>query len=63
MNRPNLIRNRSQRVILRMSRQELPFAAPPLTDYGELKLLPLWDPLRRGPQFEKIVAAVTLNGN
>jgi len=25
--------------------------------YGELKLLPLWDPLRGDPRFEKIVAS------
>ena len=26
--------------------------------YGELKLLPLWDPLRGDPRFEKIVASL-----
>jgi hypothetical protein len=27
--------------------------------YGELKLLPFWDPLRGEPCFEKIVASLT----
>ena len=26
--------------------------------YGELKLLPLWDPVRGDPRFEKIVASL-----
>jgi hypothetical protein len=26
--------------------------------YGELKLLPFWDPLRGDPRFEKIVQAL-----
>ena len=26
--------------------------------YGELKLLPFWDPLRGDPRFEKIVASL-----
>ena len=26
--------------------------------YGQLKLLPLWDPLRGDPRFEKIVASL-----
>ena len=26
--------------------------------YGELKLLPLWDPLRGDPRFEQIVASL-----
>jgi hypothetical protein len=26
-----------------------------VVSYGELKLLPLWDPLRGDPRFEKIV--------
>lgn len=30
--------------------------------YGQLKLLPLWDPLRGDPQFEKIVASLAPNG-
>ena len=29
--------------------------------YGELKLLPLWDPLRGDPRFEKIVASLAPN--
>ncbi|CAN5608811.1 hypothetical protein BH18VER1_BH18VER1_08280 [soil metagenome] len=28
------------------------------TTYGQLKLLPLWDPLRGYPPFEKIVASL-----
>jgi TolB-like protein/Tfp pilus assembly protein PilF len=32
---------------------------PPSTiSYGQLKLLPFWDPLRRDPRFEKIVASL-----
>jgi hypothetical protein len=32
---------------------------PPSTvTYGQLKLLPFWDPLRRDPDFEKIVASL-----
>ena len=32
---------------------------PPSTiSYGQLKLLPCWDPLRGDPRFEKIVASV-----
>ena len=30
--------------------------------YGELKLLPWWDPLRGDPRFEKIVASLAPNG-
>jgi hypothetical protein len=32
-------------------------------DYGELKLMPLWDPLRGDPRFEKIVASLAPKGN
>ena len=28
---------------------------PSLLSYGELKLLPWWDPLRSDPRFEKLV--------
>jgi hypothetical protein len=31
---------------------------PSPLSYGELKLLPLWDPLRGDPRFEKIVASL-----
>jgi TolB-like protein/DNA-binding winged helix-turn-helix (wHTH) protein/Tfp pilus assembly protein PilF len=31
--------------------------------YGELKLLPFWDPLRGDPRFEKIVASLAPTGN
>jgi len=32
---------------------------PPSTvSYGQLKLLPFWDPLRSDPRFEKIVASL-----
>jgi serine/threonine protein kinase/tetratricopeptide (TPR) repeat protein len=35
---------------------------PPSTvSYGQLKLLPFWDPLRRDPRFEKIVASLAPN--
>src|SRR5262249_31475127 len=32
-------------------------SGPSSLTYGELKLLPLWDPLRGDPRFEKIVAS------
>jgi len=35
---------------------------PPLS-YGQLKLMPWWDPLRGDPCFEKIVASVAPKGN
>ena len=31
---------------------------PSRINYGELKLLPFWDPLRGDPRFEKIVASL-----
>ncbi|MEO7724893.1 MAG: hypothetical protein ABIU29_09445, partial [Chthoniobacterales bacterium] len=31
---------------------------PSLVNYGQLKLLPYWDPLRGDPRFEKIVASL-----
>ena len=31
---------------------------PGATTYGNLKLLPFWDPLRGDPRFEKIVASL-----
>ena len=31
--------------------------------YGELKLLPFWDPLRADPRFEKIVASLAPKSN
>jgi tetratricopeptide (TPR) repeat protein len=36
---------------------------PTTTGYGELKLLPFWDPLRGDPRFEKIVASLAPKGN
>jgi hypothetical protein len=34
---------------------------PPSTvSYGQLKLLPFWDPLRDDPRFKKIVASLAL---
>jgi serine/threonine protein kinase/tetratricopeptide (TPR) repeat protein len=37
---------------------------PPSTvSYGQLKLLPFWDPLRGDPRFEKIIAALAPMGN
>jgi TolB-like protein/Tfp pilus assembly protein PilF len=39
-------------------------ARPPRTvTYGQLKLLPYWDPLRGDPRFEKIVASLAPNEN
>jgi hypothetical protein len=31
---------------------------PSPLSYGQLKLLPFWDPLRGDPRFEKIVASL-----
>jgi hypothetical protein len=31
---------------------------PSNLSYGQLKLMPLWDPLRGDPRFEKIVASL-----
>ncbi len=40
--------------------EQLATAIRPLSDvsYGELKLMPFWDPLRGDPRFEKIVASL-----
>jgi TolB-like protein/predicted Ser/Thr protein kinase/Flp pilus assembly protein TadD len=40
--------------------EQLPIAIPPPSpiSYGQLKLLPFWDPLRGDPRFEKIVASL-----
>jgi len=37
-------------------------ARPSPVSYGQLKLLPFWDPLRGDPRFEKIVASLTPKG-
>jgi hypothetical protein len=31
---------------------------PGIVSYGQLKLMPYWDPLRGDPRFEKIVASL-----
>jgi TolB-like protein/Tfp pilus assembly protein PilF len=36
---------------------------PSTLSYGQLKLLPFWDPLRGDPRFEKIVASLAPKGN
>jgi hypothetical protein len=36
---------------------------PNSPSYGQLKLLPFWDPLRGDPRFEKIVATLAPKGN
>jgi hypothetical protein len=36
---------------------------PTAPTYGNLKLLPFWDPLRGDPRFEKIVASLAPKGN
>jgi TolB-like protein len=45
--------------------QQLTIVAPPPSPvtYGQLKLLPFWDPLRGDPRFEKIVASLAPKGN
>ena len=37
--------------------------SPSFLSYGQLKLLPFWDPLRGDPRFEKIVASLAPKGN
>ena len=39
------------------------FRYPPAPSYGQLKLLPFWDPLRGDPRFEKIVASLAPKSN
>ena len=34
-----------------------------MLSYGALQLLPIWDPLRGDPRFEKIVASLALKDN
>ena len=36
---------------------------PSQVSYGQLKLLPFWDPLRGDPRFEKIVASLAPKGD
>ena len=36
----------------------MPFVIRRPLSYGQLKLLPFWDPLRGDPRFEKIVASL-----
>jgi hypothetical protein len=36
---------------------------PSSPSYGQLKLLPFWDPLRGDPRFEKIVASLAPERN
>jgi hypothetical protein len=36
---------------------------PSTLSYGQLKLLPFWDPLRGDPRFEKIVASLAPKEN
>jgi hypothetical protein len=36
---------------------------PSPVSYGQLKLLPFWDPLRADPRFEKIVASLAPKSN
>jgi TolB-like protein len=45
--------------------EQLPIAIPPPSpiSYGQLKLLPFWDPLRGDPRFEKIVASLAPKSN
>jgi hypothetical protein len=37
--------------------------SPSTVSYGQLKLLPFWDPLRGDPRFEKIVASLAPKEN
>jgi len=38
----------------------LPMANPVFLSYGDLKLMPFWDPMRGDPRFEQIVASLAL---
>jgi tetratricopeptide (TPR) repeat protein len=40
---------------------EIATSQPSVLSYGQLKLLPFWDPLRGDPRFEKIVASLAPN--
>jgi serine/threonine protein kinase/Tfp pilus assembly protein PilF len=40
---------------------EIAIRPPSTISYGQLKLLPVWDPLRGDPRFEKIVASLAPN--
>jgi hypothetical protein len=52
---------------LALEQLELGLRAPnpssALLNYGALKLLPFWDPLRGDPRFEKIVTSLAPEGN
>jgi TolB-like protein len=43
---------------LAIQQLEISAQAPNGVDYGDLKLNPMWDPLRRDPRFEKIVGSL-----
>ena len=43
---------------LAIQQLEISAQAPNGVDYGDLKLNPMWDPLRGDPRFEKIVASL-----
>jgi len=46
---------------LAIQQLEISAQAPNGVDYGDLKLNPMWDPLRSDPRFEKIVASLAPN--
>jgi serine/threonine-protein kinase len=48
---------------LALGQLALALSGPSGPTYGELKLLPLWDPLRGDPRFEKIVASLAPHAN
>jgi tetratricopeptide (TPR) repeat protein len=43
---------------LALQQLEIAIRPPSTISYGQLKLLPVWDPLRGDPRFEKIVASL-----
>ena len=49
--------------LLACEQLDLAIRYPGHLSYGELKLLPFWDPLRGDPRFEKIVASVAPKEN
>ena len=50
---------RAKKLALDYLQQAIRLPSYTITTYGQLKLLPFWDPLRGDARFEKIVASLT----
>jgi hypothetical protein len=48
---------------LALEQLDIALHGPSGLTYGELKLLPMWDPLRGEPRFEKIVSSLAPKQN